>query len=131
MQLYWHYCLKPAYVCIHLIADLFLVFIASPGEDFSFTVGTKLNFTAVHTSQSWSDYIVIPINHDDIVEETEFFTCSFQKVSNVQVIFPSQVTIEICDDDGKYITITPCSLTLQREGYTHFCSWRIYNSMLE
>ena len=104
--------LLEACICIHLIADLFPVFIASPGVDFSFTVGTKLNFRDVHTSQSLSsNSIVIPITDDYIVEQTEFFTCSFQEVSNVQVIFPSQVTIEICDDDGEYIIITPCSLS--------------------
>ena len=78
---------------------------AFPGRDFNFTVGTKLHFRDVGTTRSnSSDEVVIPIVNDECAELRESFICTLQggTVESVQAIFPSQVTIEIRDDDGEY-----------------------------
>ena len=78
---------------------------AFPGRDFNFTVGTKLHFTSPFTVRSISsDEVVIPIINDDIAEPRESFICTLQGgiVDSVQTVFPSQVTIEIRDDDGEH-----------------------------
>ena len=79
---------------------------AFPGRDFNFSVGTKLHFSDVGTPQSISrDEVVIPIINDDIAEPRESFICTLQEstVKSVQAIFPSQITIEIRDDDGEHM----------------------------
>ena len=81
---------------------------AFPGRDFNFTVGTKLHFSDTFTARSISsDQIVIPIINDDIAEPRESFICTLQRgiVDSVQAIFPSQVTIEIRDDDGEHMHV--------------------------
>ena len=47
---------------------------------------------------------MIPIINDDIAEPRESFICTLQGgiVDSVQAIFPSQVTIQIIDDDGEH-----------------------------
>ena len=81
---------------------------AFPGRDFNFTVGTKLHFTDVGDARSnSSDQVVIPIINDEIAEPRESFICTLQGgiVDSVQAIFPSQVTIEIRDDDSEHIDV--------------------------
>ena len=81
---------------------------AFPGRDFHFTVGTKLHFDAVGTTRSKSrDEVVIPIINDEIAEPRESFICTLQGgiVNSVQAFFPSQVTIEIRDDDGEHMHV--------------------------
>ena len=81
---------------------------AFPGRDFNFTVGTKLHFTDTFTVRSISsDEVVIPIINDEIAEPRESFICTLQGgiVDSVQAIFPSQVTIEIRDDDGEHMHV--------------------------
>ena len=81
---------------------------AFPGRDFNFTVGTKLHFNDVGTAQSFSrDEVVIPIINDEIAEPRESFICTLQEstVKSVHAIFPSQVTIEIRDDDGEHMQV--------------------------
>ena len=78
---------------------------AFPGRDFNFTVGTKLHFSEIGTLRSLSrDEVVIPIVNDEIAEPRESFIWTLQggTVDSVQAIFPSQVTIEIRDDDGEH-----------------------------
>ena len=81
---------------------------AFPGRDFNFTVGTKLHFSEIGTLRSLSrDEVVIPIVNDEIAEPRESFICTLQggTVDSVQAIFPSQVTIEIRDDDGEHMHV--------------------------
>ena len=81
---------------------------AFPGKDFNFTAGTKLHFRDVGTIRSFSlDEVVIPIVNDDIAEPRESFICTLQGgiVDSVQAVFPSQVTIEIRDDDGEHMHV--------------------------
>ena len=81
---------------------------ALPGRDFNFTVGTKLHFNDVGTARSFSlDEVVIPIINDEIAEPRESFICTLQggTVDSVQTIFPSQVTIQILDDDGEHMHV--------------------------
>ena len=81
---------------------------ALPGRDFNFTVGTKLHFTDIGDAVSnSSDQVVIPIINDDIAEPRESFICTLQGgiVDSVQAVFPSQVTIEIRDDDGEHMHV--------------------------
>ena len=49
--------------------------------------------------------MVIPIIDDNIAEPRESFICTLQggAVDSVQAIFPSQVTIEIVDNDCEHI----------------------------
>ena len=48
---------------------------------------------------------MIPIINDEIAEPREKFICTLQGgiVDSVRAIFPSQVTIEIRDDDGEHM----------------------------
>ena len=81
---------------------------AFPGRDFNFTVGTKLHFTDTFTARTLSsDEVVIPILDDDIAEPRKSFICTLQGgiVDSIQAIFPSQVAIEILDDDGERIHV--------------------------
>ena len=81
---------------------------AFPGRDFNFTVGTKLHFRDYGFTRSVStDEVVIPIINDEIAEPRESFICTLQGgiVDSVQAIFPSQVTIEIRDDDGEHMHV--------------------------
>ena len=81
---------------------------AFPGRDFNFTVETKLHFSDAFTTRSFSsDEVVIPTIDDDIAEPRESFICILQGgiVDSVQAIFPSQVTIEIRDDDGEHMHV--------------------------
>ena len=86
---------------------------AFPGRDFSFTVGSKLHFGVVGTTLSLAhDEVVIPIINDDITEPRESFICTLHTVQShigtvdsVRAIFPSQVTIEIRDDDGEHMHV--------------------------
>ena len=71
-------------------------------------MGTKLHFTDIGIPKSLSsDQVVIPIINDDIAEPRESFICTLQGgiVGSVQAVFPSQVTIEICDDDGEHMHV--------------------------
>ena len=54
--------------------------------------------------------MVIAIINDDIAEPRESFICTLQEgiVDSVQAIFPSQVTIEIRDDDGEHMHVFYC-----------------------
>lgn len=84
------------------------MYIAIPGKDFNFAAGFKLHFTDVGTNQSFSvNQVEIPIIDDDIAEPRESFICNLQgdSVNSVQVIFPSQATIEIIDNDGKVVHV--------------------------
>ena len=51
--------------------------------------------------------MVIPIINDDIAEPRESFICTLQGgiVDSLQTTFPSQVTIEIRDDDGEHMHV--------------------------
>lgn len=83
--------------------------IALPGKDFIFTEGTKLHFRDINQRRSFSfDQVEIPIIDDDIAEPRESFICSLQagNVDDIQAMFPSQVTIEIRDNDGECILIS-------------------------
>ena len=85
---------------------------AFPGRDFNFTVGSKLHFTNIGDARSTSsDQVVIPIINDEVAEPRESFICTLQVdfVDSVQAIFPSQVTIEIRDDDGEHMYVL-CNL---------------------
>ena len=82
---------------------------AFPGRDFNFTAGTKLHFSDIGFTESFSrDEVVIPIINDEIAEPRESFICTLQggTVDSVQAIFPSQVTIEIRDDDGEHMHVS-------------------------
>ena len=48
---------------------------------------------------------MIPIINDDIAEPRKSFICALQGVTDdtIQAIFPSQVTINIHDDDGEHM----------------------------
>ena len=64
-----------------------------------------LHFNEVGTIQSLSSdqvVIMIPIINDIIAEPRESFVCTIQGdiEDSIQTIFPSQVIIEIRDDDG-------------------------------
>ena len=83
-----------------------LLLAAFLGRDFIFTAGSKLHFTDVDTSQSFSsDQVVIPIINDDIAEPCESFICTLQGsgVDSVRGIEPNQVTIKIFDNDGEHM----------------------------
>ena len=78
---------------------------ALPNLDFSFTPGTRIRFTDVGTTQSFSSSeLVVPIINDDIAEPCESFICTFQggALDAVRGIEPNRVTIRICDDDGEH-----------------------------
>ena len=77
---------------------------AISGKDFSFTSGTKLHFSNVGTTSSFSDdELVIQITDDNIAEPRESFICKLQgdSLNAVQVTSPFQATIEIKDNDGE------------------------------
>ena len=81
-----------------------LLFVALPGKDFHFTEGEKLHFRVTHVTQSSSfDSVWIPIINDDIAEPREVFVCMLQRdiTDSIQVMNPSEVIIEIVDDDGE------------------------------
>ena len=83
-----------------------LLLAALPGRDYSFTVGTKLNFTDVETFSSFSFHdLVIPIINDNIAEPCESFICTLQGGAQdaVRASEPSQVTIRISDDDCEHM----------------------------
>ena len=85
-----------------------LLLAALPGRDYSFTVGTKMNFTEVETFSSFSLHDpVIPIINDNIAEPCESFICTLQggAVNAVRSIEPNQVTIRISDDDCEHMHI--------------------------
>ena len=87
-----------------------MLFAAFPGRDFGFTctTGAKLHFRDVNSDRSFSsDQVVIPIINDDIAEPCESFICALQggSASSVQALYPSQVTVEICDDDGEHMHV--------------------------
>ena len=92
-----------------------------------------LQFNNVSTNVSLSsNQVVIQIINDDVAEPREFFICTLQAgiVDTVQAIFPSQVTIEIRDDDGEYqnsLTYINCAYGSQvnreralNEGYNNY-----------
>ena len=82
---------------------------ASLGSDFSFTPGTRINFTDVDTIQSLSfEELVVPIIDDDIAEPCETFICTLQggALDAVRGIEPNRVTIRICDDDRELMLVT-------------------------
>ena len=82
--------------------------VAFPGQDFSFTPGTRIRFTDVDTTQSLSSTVlVVPIINDDIAELFESFICTIQggALDAVHGIEPNQVTVRICDDDSEHIHI--------------------------
>ena len=92
----------------YILLPIYFMCAAYRGRDFNFTVGTKLHFREFGSTRSYSpDQVVIPIINDDIVEPRESFICTLQKpiVHSVQTIFPSQVTIEIHDDDGEHMHV--------------------------
>ena len=106
------------YIVTYLIGTAVLA--AFPGRDFNFTVGTKLHFTDVGTNRSLSnDQVLIPIINDDIAEPRESFICSLQgdNVNSVQVVSPSQITIEIWDDDGTDMHVLQMMLLKFSEQY--------------
>ena len=76
---------------------------AIPNQDYNFTTGTRLRFTAVETPQSLSsNVVVVPIINDDIAEPCEYFICILQGgLDSVRGIEPNRVIIRICDDDGE------------------------------
>ena len=79
--------------------------VALPGQDFSFTPGTRIRFTDVETPQSLSsNVLVVPIINDDIAEPCESFICTIQggALDAVRGIEPNRVIIRICDDDGEH-----------------------------
>lgn len=81
-----------------------MLFAAFPGRDFNIIGRSVLHFEAFDKIQSHSrDQVIIAIIDDDITEPRESFTCTLQvgNVYNIRAICPSQVTIEICDDDGE------------------------------
>ena len=83
-----------------------LLLAALPGRDYSFTVGTKLNFADVETFSSFSLHdLVIPIIDDNIAEPCESFICTLQGGAQdaVRASEPSQVTIRISDDDCEHM----------------------------
>ena len=83
-----------------------LLLAALPGGDYSFTVGTKLNFGDVETFSSFSLHdLVIPIINDNITEPCESFICTLQGGAQdaVRASEPSQVTIRISDDDCEHM----------------------------
>ena len=85
-----------------------LLLAALPGSDYSFAVGTKLNFTDVETFSSFSLHdLVIPIIDDDIAEQCESFICTLQggDLDAVRASEPSQVTIRISDDDCEHMHV--------------------------
>ena len=81
-----------------------LMFAAFPGEDFNFTVETKLHFTDFNANRSQSKQIVIPILNDDVAEPRESFVCTMNtgEANKYKILYPSQVLIKISDDDGEY-----------------------------
>lgn len=82
---------------------------AHPGRDFNFTAGTKLRFEDVGTNQSYSsNEVIVPIIDDRISEPRENFICTLKgdTLNSVQTVSPSQVTIEIFDNDGEHMNAT-------------------------
>ena len=100
---------------------------ALSGKDFSFTVA-KLHFTDINTNSSISDeQVVIPIIDDDIAEPRESFICNLQgdSVNAVQAAFPSQVTIEIIDNDGEDMHVhRPCYSMTEMHYSLNYSSFR-------
>ena len=87
-----------------LATALFILFAAFPGRDFNIIGRSVLRFEEFNTIQSHSsDQVIIAIIDDDITEPKESFICTLQvgNLYNVRTICPSQVTIEICDDEGE------------------------------
>lgn len=100
------------YVCMCVrIFSLHHLPTALAGKDFTFTAA-KLHFSDIDTNSSISDdEVVIPIVDDDIAEPHESFICNLQgdSVNTVQAVFPSQLTIEIIDNDGEDMHVHhPC-----------------------
>ena len=92
----------------YILLPIYIMCAAYRGRDFNFTVGTKLHFRDIGFTRSYSpDQVVIPIINDNMVEPRESFICTLQQptVHLVQTIFPSQVTIEIHDDDGEHMHV--------------------------
>ena len=88
----------------HVCPVLCCLVAATPGKDFSFAVGSKLHFEDVGTNRSYSsDQVVVRIINDEIAEPKELFICALKgdTVNAVQTKSPSQVTIEIFDNDGE------------------------------
>ncbi len=78
------------------------------GSDFNFTLGTRLNFTDIETTQSnSSEEVVVPIINDDIAEPCESFICTLQggALDGIRGIEPNRVTIIICDDDRELVPV--------------------------
>ena len=98
---------------------------AIPGKDFTFTEA-KLHFTDIDTNSSISDdQVVIPIIDDNIAEPRESFICNLQgdSVNAVQAVFPSQVTVEIIDNDGEDMHVHHPCYSVTEINYSLNCSF--------
>ena len=96
-------CPRCRYCFVYISHSLLLA--AFPGQDFSFTPGTRIRFTDVEIPQSFSSNIlVVPIINDGIAEPCESLICTLQggALDSVRGIEPNRVTIRICDDDGEH-----------------------------
>ena len=85
-----------------------LLLAASFGSDFTFTPGTRINFTDVKTIRSLSfEELVVPIVNDNIAEQYESFICTLQggALDAVRGIVPNRVRIRIRDDDCELMPV--------------------------
>ena len=85
-----------------------LLCVALAGRDFRFTEGEKLHFRETHVTQSSSsNTVLIPIINDVLAEPREVFVCILQRdiTDSIQVINPSEVIIEIVDDEGEPVQV--------------------------
>ena len=86
-----------------MIVHYAFVFVALPGKDFFLTEGARLHFRDISSLQSRSNEVLIPIINDDVAEPRKVFVCILQRdiTDSIQVIGPSEVIIEIVDNDGE------------------------------